>query len=302
MNLRLLSKGKSALAIAAIALLHTGCIEFDRQTVSYRIDTTRDSLLIFQNYHGIYGAEHEDHLSGQEIDQFRSVLEKERTFFFANWIFELNLESITKTAADLDEETADTPNERALLKRAKAGFDAVRDNLTIGNGALYLDPEGRLCGTQTVRIRNLKSVLKAVNDAIAAFLERKLLSSDIDPEERLILEKALRGKPVFISVDGNQIRFRHPLPEKVYRDELIKPNGDEQILSKLARSGIHVAHSDGELRVSIGQVTDEVTHITMDTFSTPYRANALRFTQDEPIPVEPNYDPVAAATKFLGAK
>ena len=299
MKHRILFHGLSALVLA---LLHTGCIEFKRQVLSYRIDTQEDALLIFQNYQGIYGAEHEDRLSNQEAAQLRSVMEGERTFFFSNWIFELNVASLDKTLADLENEPESTPAERAIRGRIGSAVKAVRENLTVGNGPLYLDTEGRLCGTQTVRINNLTAVIRAANDGIAAYLERKLLNSDNDSEERRMAGQARRDHSPFLSVEGNQILFRHPLTDAQLRRELFPPGKGDRQLAKLKQAGIHISHEAGQLRVRIGQPTDRVTRLAMNPFANAYRKNALRFTQEQRVPVEPEYDVETATTEFLRSR
>ncbi|MBG87739.1 MAG: hypothetical protein CMO80_12660 [Verrucomicrobiales bacterium] len=88
----ILSRKLSLLAIALPML--AGCIEWDHQEVRYRYDAKADRLRIFQNYEGIYGADKKDSLSSSERSQLKSVLAGGRTFFFANWIVEINLPEV----------------------------------------------------------------------------------------------------------------------------------------------------------------------------------------------------------------
>ena len=72
-------------------LLLCGCLEFEEQSMSYRYDEKTDTLYIFQDYRGIAASSGEK-LSADEVQQLESVIKTERTFFFANWIFEFNRE------------------------------------------------------------------------------------------------------------------------------------------------------------------------------------------------------------------
>jgi hypothetical protein len=61
--------------------LLAGCIEFERQSVTYAYDAPTDTLKIFQNYHGIFGGDATNSLSKEELNQLDSVLNSQRTFF-----------------------------------------------------------------------------------------------------------------------------------------------------------------------------------------------------------------------------
>ena len=77
-----------------------------------------DTLVIWQHYEGIYGEDNEHGLSETEREQLHSVVNGERTFFFANWIFEYNAQSIDQFIKE-DEAVSN----RYGLKK---GFDAAQ--------------------------------------------------------------------------------------------------------------------------------------------------------------------------------
>src|SRR5436190_1284717 len=74
----------------------TGCLEFKEQTLAFRHDLKNDSLRIFQEYHGIFGAAKPESLSQEEEEQLHSVLTTQRTLLFTNWIFEFNNTAMRK--------------------------------------------------------------------------------------------------------------------------------------------------------------------------------------------------------------
>ena len=99
---------RSALA-AAILLLTSSCIEFEKQTLTFRYDRTEERLRIFQVYEGIFGGERQEGLKDDEKKQLDSVFERERTFFFANWIWEYDRASTDKIAAGQFDKKDDRP-------------------------------------------------------------------------------------------------------------------------------------------------------------------------------------------------
>ena len=84
---------KKLIACLAVLLL-PGCIEFKKQTLVFQHYPGTDTLVIWQHYEGIHGEDNEHGLSETEREQLHSVVNGERTFFFANWIFEYNAQGI----------------------------------------------------------------------------------------------------------------------------------------------------------------------------------------------------------------
>src|SRR5205814_7227167 len=92
-------------SVACLALF-TGCLDFEQQTLTYRYDAKTDTLRVFQSYQGIFGADTRDGLSQDELAQLDSVLTGQRTFFFANWIFEYNRDQLRETVEKLKQSDA----------------------------------------------------------------------------------------------------------------------------------------------------------------------------------------------------
>ena len=90
----------------------TGCLEFEDQTLTYRYDAGTDTLRIFQDYHGIFGADDAAKVTPAEEEQLDSVLKGQRTFFFANWILEYNREQLREFLGQLKD-----PEKRKEMKR-----------------------------------------------------------------------------------------------------------------------------------------------------------------------------------------
>ncbi len=96
------------IGLLLLACAISGCVEFQEQTMSYRYDKAADELRIFQDYRGIFGggdgadSTPGTELSGREQGELASVLEGQRTFFFANWIFEYDREAMQTLRENLD--------------------------------------------------------------------------------------------------------------------------------------------------------------------------------------------------------
>src|SRR4051812_6522369 len=140
-----------------LSLALTGCLEFKEQTLAFYLDAPHDTLRIFQDYHGIFGAKGaEGGLDIEEQEQLQSVLTTERTFFFTNWVYEINKANIKAELEKLhapkkpDAEAQPDHDAKAYsaeeLKRVEQLARLVLDNVHIENGTPYFDAKHRLCG------------------------------------------------------------------------------------------------------------------------------------------------------------
>ena len=157
--MRMMNRMKVALPWLVLCLL-TGCLEFERQSLSFRHDLANDTLYIFQDYQGIFGVENPARLTEAEREQMASVMQQERTFFFANWIAEYNrklfMEKQQTPKGELDANEAYEASLRALLQVALA-------NIKVENLGFYLNREHRLCGAQRVTVKHVSKVVEALN-------------------------------------------------------------------------------------------------------------------------------------------
>jgi len=127
------------LSLAAL-LFAPGCIEFAEQTMTYRHEAKTDTLYIFQDYRGIFGADKSDGLSDNELEQFNSVLKTQRTFFFNNWITEFNREEAIKTLAELRREY----DASQVSSKRRRPAPAVRTLRNYGTRIRVLELQGEL--------------------------------------------------------------------------------------------------------------------------------------------------------------
>jgi hypothetical protein len=168
--------------LLALPAFLTSCITFTGQTLTFRHDPKADRLYIFQNYLGIYGDKGGDgeNLSKEEIRQIESVINGQRTFFFSNWLTELNIDALKKSVREMEAPSAPatragaapkTPTEADWDRRTLALTKRLIEDVSIRNGEFYFH-EGYLCGYQCVTINNLSKVLHAANGAISASIRK----------------------------------------------------------------------------------------------------------------------------------
>ena len=270
---------KRVFLLVAAVLALVGCIEFERQTVTYEHDAKTDTLRLHNTYHGLYGADDVTQLSQEERDQLASVMKGQRTFFFNNWISEISVDQLKETLGKQADPLSNSLEEAA--RRATTNLVALLiANVRIENGKFFLNEQGQPCGTQRVTIRNVSKVIEAGNALVRRTLEVQLKKEGNAAERELINAALARPEP-FITLTGQQFRVRFPLP----REEFDKAGDNEpkvkQFINEFIRAGGTLSHERGEVHVRFGHVEAARESLTLPmTGKESYRANALNHVRD----------------------
>ncbi len=278
----------------------TGCIEFERQTVTYEHDAQADTLRVHQTYHGIYGADDVTQVSEKEREQLADVMKGQRTFFFSNWILELNVGSLKDALAS--EANPKTNSLEEAQRRALTNLlTMIIANVRIENGKFYLNEKGQPCGTQRVTVRNVSKLLATGNALLRKHLEVEMKDKPTAAERELINASLARPEP-FFTLAGQQIRHRYPMTRAEFEKGRAEDKGAAQFIAEFVRAGGLVAHEDGELRIRFGRTdaTRETVTLPM-TSEKSYRANALTHIRDT-FSLAKDFDPKKDAEDFLRAK
>lgn len=286
--------------IAFCVVLLTGCIEFERQTLTYRYDAKSDTLRIFQAYHGIFGGDTKEKLSDEEMDQLQSVLSGHRTFFFNNWITEYNAERMRQDLDNLTQPEAQLEKKRdpAAFARREAFFKLMLDNVHVENGATYLDDAGKLCAVQRVTLTRCSRVVAAANEQIRDFLKSAANEANATAEERALYLKFAGQKPPYIVLEGNQIRWRFPVTRAEYAKSFEKDEDTARMLAEFKRGGGSVEYTDSEMKWSLGAPGDEFTVLSLAVSPKPYAPNAVAALKSRTV-LQTKPDVAAAAKEFV---
>ena len=287
-------------AVVVLLIPATGCIEFERQVMSYRYDKKSDTLLIFQDYQGIYGADNPGKLTDNETEQIQSVLDGGRTFFFANWIFEINHQALKDAIADLPDKSAETVAEDELNRVALGGAKLFLANCSIENGDFYRDGKGRLCGVQCVRITNVTRLIAGISEVLKAYVwvEAGKALEDVDAQNTVNRVNSPDWK--FISQEGNRFQFRFPMSAEEFHATFKKNDVQIAYFDKVRAAGINMRHADGIHMTTLGSPDERVTTIALSPFTKTYRENLLNHLRDR-LKIRGAYDAAAAARNFLRA-
>ena len=290
---------KRLLPFLAFAVALTGCIEFERQTVTYEHDAKADTLHIHQTYHGIDGADDVTQLSEKEREQLADVMKGQRTFFFANWIFELNVGSFK---AQLTEAAVPKTNslEEAQRRAVTNLLTLLIANVRVENGKFFLNDKGQPCGTQRVTLRNASKLLAAGNEFIRKGLEVEMKGKPTAAERELINASLARPGP-FLTLAGEQLRFRWPFPKA----EFDKIGSDDaklkHFVAEFVRQGGEMSADQGEIHLRFGRPDSTRETVTLPMIGKDYQANAIGHIRDT-YGFAKDFDPKKDMEGFLRAK
>jgi hypothetical protein len=225
-------------SLTIIMLLTQSCVEFAEQSTTFVYDGQTDTLRMVQVYHGIFGGEKNARLTAKERDQFERVMAEEKTFFYANWIFEYSASAARNAIQDMRKEDDKKDEYEAAMHAAGAAmYESLLENVRVRTGGFYKDEKGRLCGWQTVTIKETTEVLKLANPAISKLVLDSF--KDGDPEwsdaSVALLNEAASGDYEWLSVGSNWLQFQMPMSAEDYRRirrDLASPKNEAAKLPK----------------------------------------------------------------------
>ncbi len=288
---------KKLITCLAVLLL-PGCIEFEKQTLVFRHYSEADTLVIWQHYEGIHGEDQEHGLSKNEREQLHSVVNGQRTFFFANWVFEYNADDLDRYIKEIEakvqagiEPKAKAEQAHQLLGLAKL----IRKSVTVKNGPFYLNEKEQLSATQQVTIRNAAKIIRETNTLIQGqILNGNGPFGDFeegDPNIEL-LEKSAHAKMKYLTLEGQQLRFRLPLTQDNFRGM------DANDLKVFQNAGITFEHKNNLLTVTAGKMKAKETATTVRLPEVAYQPNAMDAVSER-YGLAENFDEAKARAKFL---
>jgi hypothetical protein len=280
------------LIVLSVALLCclTGCLEFERQTMSFRHDAATDTLYIFQDYQGIFGVDDPARLTEAETNQLASVMQGERTFFFNNWIAEYNRDGLREKQrtpkGELDANDIYEATIRALVETALA-------NVRVENVGFYLNREQRLCGAQRVTVKNVSQVLAALNRVLRFVARDEAAKEDKTPEEKQrLLAFGTRGEKA-LRLEGNRLEIRWPVTEEDYRSFRDRtPQG-----RAFQAAGGVMTCTDGVIVLTLGKPEATSVSLTLPYSDKPYVGNSL--AEARKYGIKETFDAAGSATAFL---
>ena len=287
---------KLTLATGALAL--SSCIQFEREIIQYRHVPSTDELRMTLQYEGISGGKasprrqaEEQHapktLSPQQIAQFESVLKGGRAFFFENWIFEYDRSSIRETLRKLKASEL-KPDDLTVGEPEKNFLHATLEDIELNNLGFYLDETHRLCGTQTIVIKEFSKFLKLTNETIrrqvSHNLERQRERKGSPSKETIaLLSNACNDKHDFLIVEKGRLVVRVPLAKREYlefkRKVLDENSNPDNPSNKGLPPEIKVTYENQMLTLVLGDGKHGIVSLTKKCHP-GYSDNALEYLRE----------------------
>ncbi|GIS29037.1 MAG: hypothetical protein CM15mP130_0670 [Verrucomicrobiota bacterium] len=192
----------------------SSCIEFEREKLTYIHDEEKDEIRMTLCYEGIFGnlkksgqfASYQkttedkatpEKLNQLQIEQIESVLKEKQAFFFSNWIFEYNQNTLKEILKNEEEEL--TTEGKVFGKPEKELIKSLLAEIEVENVGFYLDAKGRLCGAQTLRLSNASKVITMANKVLGRQLKARLPEmQNFTPETITLIREKLKDDFPFI--------------------------------------------------------------------------------------------------------
>ena len=291
-----------SLAMAMGILFWAGCIDFEKQTMTYRHFPKADTLVIWQQYEGIFGESEKNGLSETELEQLHSVRTTQRTFFFGNWIAEYGETETAEAIEDMQNalKQANPELDPAVLRQGIALGRLLQKSVKIKNGPFYLNAQGKLSATQEVTLTNVRQIIQLANHLMRESISQEIARGDLakdDDKYRHLLEKSVEQGMEYISLDGQRLRFRWPMTAAMFKDALMDDDLADAI-AQFQKAGGTVQHANDLLTVELGKVDGGVTALTLNLPQKKIRANAVK-PVDAKYGINRQYKPEQARADFF---
>ena len=212
-----------------------------------------DTMVILQNYEGIFGDALGDEPTEKEMEELNAVLNGRVTFFFDNFgtVYDADqlAESIVEMKAELAKGNAELDG--AIVDRQIGLIKLLLANVKIETGPFYLKKNNRLCGVQRVTVRNVKKIVEAVNISLRDSILSEPNDGDLDDASWALLREAVERREGLLLIMGNQMQMRLPMTARGYRQVFLAK--DDPIGGELTRLGIHLAHAGQLATLTIGK-------------------------------------------------
>ena len=260
----------------------SSCIEFEQEKLTYIRDREKDELRVTLTYEGIFGnldkgqnyqndpddITTKDNLNQKQIEQLKSVLAQKRAFFFNNWIFEYNQNSLKEILKK--EENELTTEGKVFGKPEKELIKYLLAEIEIENVGFYLNAKGRLCGAQTLRLSNASKLITMANKVLGRQLKARLPEmKNFSPETITLIREKLKNEFPFIRLQGNLLHL------SMIMNRADQMKFSENSLTKLP-NGIRIEFSDEILSLKCGDNDDESGFASMKCFE-GYQPNAHNY-------------------------
>ncbi len=299
-----LVRGLSIVCVGVLAW--AGCVEFEKQTLVYRHFPKADTLVIWQQYEGIGGDSDKDGLTNKEMDQLESVVSRQRTFFFANWVFEYNGDEIQEAIDDMrlalkEEKQGHSRLEMEVLPSALALAILVQKNVKIKNGPFYLNKAGKLSASQEVTVSNISKIIRGANALIRVKIRAGIEDGDFDderdPQYQPLLERSLEDRLEYITLKDQHLSVRWPMSARLFKQDE-KDEDRVKIIEQFQKAGGKVTHDKQLLTVEIGLLKDSHVILPLLIPDADFHDNGIKQVR-ELYGIKKNYVPDGSRADFF---
>jgi len=267
----------------------SSCIEFEQEKVTYIHDEEKDEIRMTLLYEGIFGnlkksgqfASYQkttedkatpEKLNQLQIEQIESVLNEKQAFFFSNWIFEYNQNTLKEILKNEEEELPTAG--KVFGKPEKELIKALLDKIEVENVGFYLDAKGRLCGAQTLRLSNASKVIAMANKVLGRQLKARLPEmKNFSTETITLIREQLKDDFPFIRIRGNLLHL------SMIMNRADQAKFSENSLTQLP-DGIRIEFNDETLSLKCGGIDDKKETLSRECFN-GYQTNALNYIKEK---------------------
>jgi hypothetical protein len=232
MNATAPSARKQVVVLLAFLLVPcAGCLDFEKETMVVAFPKDRDEVRFLFVYEGFRVEGGDEGAMATAKEELAKLATTDKLFYLGHPLFAIPLEQ--------------QKDEKENQKRLR---ELLVKHLTVSKCTLFTTKEGKLCGYQTITIRNAKKLVAELNtimsDEFAKWaqdlLDNEKKRKDWDKRTLELVFEASRNKHQWVRVEPGRVSFTMPGSQALFtktKREILGTERLEQLCKQLAPGG-----------------------------------------------------------------
>jgi hypothetical protein len=239
----MIGKRRTLSGLLLVPILCAGCLDYERETIVAVFPPGTQEIHCLLVYEGLHV------MGGGKADLDRARADLGRIFEQGDAFHVIRAFPIALKSNEGDDE------------ESRSFLEMLRKHLTIGKGAFFLDKNGKLCGYQTVTVRDrdrLTTVLNRVFDReMRNYAVRQRAEPDrplrLDDDSLPLIEKAAEAGARWLTVEPGRVSYSVPMTaEGARRFKRMIFKTDETVVSWLCDNPLSFEHRRNRFTVALG--------------------------------------------------
>jgi hypothetical protein len=203
----------SVLLAVMLPLFSGGCLVFENQVLVCVFSPDGEEVHALLVYEGLQVSGDQENNLKSAKEELTNLMTSRQNIYLAHPLFNVSL-------------APPKPDDKES-EEAKRGRNLLQKHLAIGPGTLFVNPKGKLCGVQTVTLRDAQQFTAGLNELISLGMDQSIgetlarkdrPADSLDEETLRHLQQAARDRHTWLKLEPGRLSFSLPGTAKTFAD------------------------------------------------------------------------------------